>query len=90
MRKNLNNKFYDAQKQGGEQVKSALPDQSTGALVTFQRESKFKNENEAIAKLIGSNKFVWQVMTPFELDMLVNPEDPSKKKKATTSADQLK
>lgn len=36
------------------------------------RQSLYRSENSEIRKQIGNNKLVWQVMTPFELDSLVN------------------
>lgn len=43
----------------------------------MQRSSLFRSDNDAIRRQIGSNPFVWQVMTPFDLDQLINP--PEKK-----------
>ncbi|CDW89694.1 cysteine protease family c02 [Stylonychia lemnae] len=75
----LNNKFYDAAKPGDNKqiIKSALPDRSTAALASnILRTSIFRPDNEQIKKQIGSNQFVWNVMTPFELESIINP--PSK------------
>jgi len=38
------------------------------------RFSLYRSENESIRAQIGNNKFVWQVMTPFELEAIVNPQ----------------
>ena len=59
-------------------MKSALPNRTAGALsANMQRSSLFRSDNDAIRRQIGSNPFVWQVMTPFDLDNLINP--PEKK-----------
>jgi hypothetical protein len=50
------------------------------------RQSLFRSDNDQIRSQIGNNKFVWQVMTPFELDGLVNPEIQAKKGAAQSAS----
>ena len=53
---------------------NAQPNVKGPAIGAAPRFSLYRSENESVRAQIGNNKFVWQVMTPFELDDIVNPQ----------------
>ena len=53
---------------------NSQPNNKGPAIGAGPRFSLYRSENESIRAQIGNNKFVWQVMTPFELEAIVNPQ----------------
>ena len=69
-------------------VREKGPAPSTGGNIV--RQSLFRSDNDTVRQQVGNNKFVWKVMTPFELDGIINPEIQPKKGTSGASINELK